>query len=359
MRLSFFAVAALAGAAGADLRAAPLDALVSALPPTAATRWAVEIGYDAANRQLDVLGMRPRRADGSDGPSGDYSGGHLQVGVAATPTLRLEGAVWKRNIAYVSTLADVTTWQLAGQWQMLTSANGERALALRAGAFGSHTPLLRRTTSTRVQGVTFTSAQVTNPRDLQLQLDLVASMRLAPALTLSAFAGAGRSQVDFDAVRATTRSKDGCQFDVSFEGGKVVAVCENNGSTIRVSTPASVYGIDVAKEARYTATSLQLGANLGWQPGDWRLRAGLQAMQIDRGSVDDIVQQRGGKVFRSNTVGVLDVGYRLLPSSLVFLRAQVLAHQFVGEVPLMYNSLTATQHRRRYGIATLGVAHSF
>ena len=359
MRLRFLAGAALACAAGAPSRAAPLDALLTALPAAGAGQWQAEAGYDAANKKLDLFGMRPKRADGTYGPSGDYSGGHLLLGWAATPTLRLEGGVWKRSIQYVSASADVTTWQLAAQWQVLASAQGDSALALRASAWSNHAPLLRRTTSAVVQGITFNTAQATKPRDQQLQLDLVGSMRLAPTFSASVFAGLGRSKVDFDQVSATTGSADTCLFNVSFVDGKVIAVCENNGSSTRISTPASVYGIDVDKEARYTATSAQVGANLDWRPGDWQLRLGVQHLRIDRGAVDDIVLQRGGLPFRSNTVGLLDIGWKLQPMTLVFVRGQVLAHQFVGEAPLMYNTLTATQHRRRYGIATFGVTHRF
>jgi hypothetical protein len=350
---------ALACAAGAELHAAPLDALLTALQPADARTWDMEAGLDRANKKLDVLGLRPKRADGSYGPSGDYSGAHLQLGTSLTPALRIEGALWRRSIQYVSASADVTTWQLAGQWQLLASAGGDGALALRASGWGNQAPLLRRTTSAVVQGTTFRTAQATHPRDLQAQLDLVASWRMTAGVMASAFAGFGRSKVDFDQVSATTGEDGGCIYDVTFVDQKVIAVCELNGSTTRVSTPADVYGIDVDKEARYTASSVQFGANVEWQPGDWRLRAGLQAVRLNRGAVDDIVQQRGGTPYRSNTVAVLDIGYRLLPESLVFVRGQIMAHQFVGEAPLMYNTLTATQHRRRYGIATLGLKHSF
>jgi hypothetical protein len=350
---------ALACAAAASAQAAPLDALLTALPPSAPLRWETEASYDMANRSVDVLGLRPKRADGTYGPSGDYRGAHLLVGWQWMPELRLEGGLWQRSVAYVSAAAEVTTWQIAGQWRVLQWTTGDTALALRLGGWGNRAPLLSRTSSAVVQGTTFTSAQATNPRDMQLQLDLVGSWQPSAEWQTSAFVGVGRSQVDFDRVSATAKSGNGCVYDVQFEGGKVIAVCEMGGTTTRISTPADVYGINVDTEARYSAHFFSTGANVQWQRGDWRLRAGVQYLQLQRQSVDDIVLARGGQVFRSNTVGVTDFSYRVLPASWVFLRAQVLAHQFVGEAPLMYNSLTATQHRRRYGIATVGLSHSF
>lgn len=341
------------------LHAAPLDALQTAFAPSATTRWDVEAGSDHANKALDLLGMRPKRADGSYGPSGIYSGAHLRLGGQLTPDWRVEAALWQRDIQYVSTAADVSTWHLAGQWRVLQAKGGLPAVALRASAWGNRAPLLRRTTSVKVQGTTFTSAQATNPRDNQLQLDLLASWQLAATVQATVFAGLGRSQVDFDQVRATTGVAPACVYDVRFIDGKVIATCDLNGTSTRISTPASVYGIDVDKEARYQANSAQLGANVLWQPGAWRLRAGVQYIKLDRGEVDDIVLKRGGMAFTSNTIGIAEIGYRIWPTSLLFARAQVMAHQFVGEAPLMYNTLTATQHRRRYGIATLGLSHSF
>jgi hypothetical protein len=359
MRPRHLAGTALLCAAASPLHAAPLDALLTALPPAAPARWDAELGTDHANRRLDVLGLRPKRADGTYGPSGVYDGNHLLLGVQATPDLRIDGALWKRHIAYVSVAADVTTWQLAGQWRMWRGTSDGSALALRASAWSNHAPLLRRTTSATVQGITFTSAQATNPRDAQLQVDLLATWRLAPALQASLFGGVGVSRVDFDEVRATTGSAPACVYDVQFTSDRVIATCEQNGNVTRISTPNAVYGIEVDKEARYTARSAQVGANAIWTPGDWRLRAGVQHLRLARGTVDDIVRARGGTPYTSNTIAIAEVGYRVLPSTHLFVRAQVLQHQFTGEAPLMYNTLTATQHRRRYGVATLGLGQSF
>lgn len=345
--------------AAASIHAAPLDAFLTANHSAQSFRPEVELGYDMANRTVDFLNLRPKRADGTYGPSGDYSGAHARLGMNLLPSLWIDGGIWSRRLDYVSTAANITSWQLAAQWKAIGDQTTAHSIALRAGAWGDSAPLLRKTTNVVVQGTKFTSAQATNVRDLQIQLDAIASWALADTIELSAFIGGGRSKLDFDRVSATSKTKNGCEFDVQFTDTNVIATCEQNGATTRVSVPNAVYGIDVNREARYGAWYASAGLNGTWTPGDWRLRSGLQFTALDRGAVDAIVISRGGTAYKSNLFALAEIGYKVLPSTLAFVRAQVMAHQFVGEVPLTYNTLTATQHRRRYGILTIGMNHGF
>jgi hypothetical protein len=41
------------------------------------------------------------------------------------------------------------------------------------------------------------------------------------------------------------------------------------------------------------------------------------------------------------------------------LRAQLMRHQFVGELPLAYNTLSATRFGSTYGIVSLGLSADF
>ena len=352
--LSPLAAALLAVAA--NVHAAPLDAFLTATRPGEVFKPEVELSYDLANRSVDFLNLRPTRSDGTEGPSGDYSGAHIKIGMNVTPDIWVDGALWTRKIDYVSTTANITSWQVAGQWKMFDGGPRSGSLALRLGAWGNSSPLLRKNTSVAVQGTTFTSAQATNPSDLQLQLDLIGTWNLASSLDLSSFVGAGSSKVDFDHVSATSKSK-GCLYDIQFNETNVVSTCAAGG--IRISVPNDVYGIDVNREARYTSSYVNLGANADWHPGNWRLRGGLMYTLLNRDAVDDIAAARGGTAYKSNGFVLAEVGYKWLPTTLTFIRAQVMAHQFVGEVPLTYNTLTATQHRRRYGILSVGLVQSF
>ena len=340
----------------ANVYAAPLDAFLTANRPAEVFKPEVELSYDLANRAVDFLNLRPTRADGTEGPAGDYSGAHIKIGMNVTPDIWIDGALWKRKIDYVSTTADITSWQLGGQWKMIDGGPGGNSIAVRLGAWGDSSPVLRRTTNVTVQGTTFASAQATNPSDTQLQLDLIGTWSVAKSLDLTTLIGAGRSKVDFDRVSATSKSK-GCLYDVQFNDTSVVSTCEASGT--RISVPNDVFGIDVRQEARYTSSYVNVGANIAWHPGDWRVRGGVMYTLLNRGAIDDIVATRGGTSYKSNTFVLAEVGYKWLPTTLTYIRAQVMAHQFVGEVPLTYNTLTATQHRRRYGILSVGLVQSF
>ncbi len=350
-------LAAAAGASGAA--AAPLDALLSASHPQAPFTPVYEAGYDMANRTVDVFGLRPRKDDGSYGPSGNYDGVHLRLGMNLTPALWVDGGLWTRRLRYESVSSDLVSWQLAGQYRFVDGGATGASLALRAGAWGDAAPELRKNTPVTVKGTTYTSATATKPRDAQAQLDLVASWPLRRDLVVSGFVGGGASRVDFDKVSATTQAEGGCRYDLEFTPTNVIASCDSKGMAIRVAVPNAVYGIDVDKEARYTARFANAGVNADWTTGAWRLRGGLQVVHLERSGIDEIVAERGGTPHKTNAIVAAEAARQLLPKTWAFVRAQVMAHQFVGEAPMTYNSLTATAQRRRYGLLTLGVSGSF
>ena len=354
------AVAALAAVSAPVLQAAPLDALLSARHDAPAFRPEFDLGTDMANRTVDVFGLRPKKSDGSYGPSGDYSGGHLRLGMNLSPAWWVDGALWARKLQYVSVSSRITSWQLASQFRVFDGGDSGLSLAARAGAWGNASPQMRKNTEVTVEGTRFTSATATRPSDRQLQFDLVASWPLQRTLTASAFVGAGSSRVGLDKVSATAQEgDDGCPYDVQFTDSHVIATCDQAGTNVRIAVPNAVYGIDINQEARYRARFTSAGLNAVWTPGPWTLQAGVQGIRMNRGAIDDIVVRRGGQVYTSNTVVVAQLGYQVQPRIQAYLRAQVMAHQFVGEVPLNYNSLTAAQHRRPYGLLSLGLAGSF
>jgi hypothetical protein len=341
-----------------DATAAPLDAFLTADHPALAWHPELEAGYDLANHSIDFLHLAPKKTPGSTSRSGDYNGEHVRLGLNITPSIWVDGAAWSRKVDYASVTAQITTWQVAGQYLAFQSENRGLSLAVRGGAWGNSAPSLHKTTSVTVAGTTFTSALETHPRDLELQLDFIASWRITEGLTLNGSAGGGRSKVDFDKVSATSLSH-GCLYDVQFTDTTVIATCEQNGNSTRIAVPNAVYGIDVNQEARYNANYANLGLNVQWNISDWRLRGGVQYMKFNRGTIDDVVVARGGRAYKSNEFYLAEIAYHVTPHLLPLIRAQVMAHQFVGEAPLTYNSLTATQQRRPYGILTLGLAYNF
>jgi hypothetical protein len=361
MNKSYCAIGALLLSAAVCLpaSAAPLDALLTANQINLPGRGELEVSYDFVNSSVDFLNIRDKNASSS---VGDYKGGHLRGGVAITPQLWIDGALWRRQVDYRSFLAQITSWQVAGQYKLLEGAGYTPAVALRLGAWGNYADSLSKSTNTTVAGTKFTSAQVTKPRDVQYQLDLIGTWPLSPQTDVSLFAGAGASSVSFDSASATSRTANGCDYNVAFsDAGSVSTLAQPCNAAIVVTrfAQAASATVDVNKEARYTASYYQAGFMADWHNNDWRVRAGYQYRTINRSQVDDIIASRGNTPYKSNHVIISDLSYRAFKNGIIFLRGQYMKNQFNGEVPMAYNSLTADRFNKRYGILSTGVIFTF
>lgn len=359
------------GALSCAAVAAPLDALLSTQPAHVGARdstFELELGYDVANDRVDFLKLRP---DGASTTSGDYYGRSLRGAWAVTPRLVLEGGLTKRRLVFKSFDADVTTWQVAGQYLLLGAEPApyesprQPQLALRASAWGDSAPGFDRELNFKVSNAgtdyTFRSLHADKPRDTQLQFDVIGGWPVTANLHVNGIAGIGYSRVTLKGVSGTVaygNSLCNAQLTQDF----ITADCNNkNGSTFSIKEPSSdnQFGVDINKEARYHALTYQAGINATWRSGDWLFRGGLLHMTHRRSDVEDAVKSRGGAPVRSNQVLVLEAGYKPTDKSLVFLRGQMLTHQFLGEIPMTYNSVSAGQFDKRYGFLTLGLALAF
>lgn len=338
------------------IHAAPLDALLSATKPATPGQAIVEVSYDMTNSSLDFLHLRKKNGTTSD--VGDYKGGHIGGGIAITPQLWLDGAYWKRKIDYRSFNADLTSWQIAGQYKFNQAAGAVPAVALRLGAWGNNSDALTKFTNTTVSNIKFTSATVHKPADQQVQLDLIGTWPVSQNTEISAFASAGASRVKFDSISATSRTKNGCEYNIAFDVagavGELAQPCSAAVVITRFVIPASET-VDVYKEARYRSSYAQAGFMADWHSVNWRLRGGYQFQYIKRNDVDDIIVSRGGAAYKHNHVVVADVSYNAYKNIVVFVRGQFMTNQFNGELPLAYNSLTADKYNQRYGIVSTGL----
>lgn len=349
--------------------AAPLDALLSTEPshvkaPDSSVE--LELGYDVANDRVDFLRLRPDSASSS---TGDYYGRSLRAAWDATPRLRVEGGLTKRRLVFKSFDADVTTWQLAAQYLVLGAEPGpyenfrQPQLAVRASAWGDSAPGFDRELNFKVGSNTFRSLHADKPRDTQLQFDVIAGWPVNANLHVNGIAGIGYSKVTLDGVSGVAARSNGELCDVTLTPATFHSVCINSktGSKTTLTEPSSdnSYGVDINKEARYHALTYQAGINAAWRSGDWLFRGGLLHVTHRRSDVEEVVKARGGSPVRSNQVLVLEAGYKPTTNSLVFLRGQMMTHQFMGELPMTYNSVSAAQFDKRYGFLTLGMAVAF
>jgi hypothetical protein len=349
---------ALAVGAAAALWAAPdgadaalLDPLLQATPPR--ERLTLELSYDQANRQVDVFGLRAKSAAPGSVP-GDYSGGHARLQWVVVPGLTLDGSFWRRRIDYQSFSADIGTWQLAGQWHAVQADGLVPHIAVRAGLWGNSADELQRATGVTIQGVRFTRSRLTDPRDRQTQLDLLATWPVAERWSLTTRLGIAFSRTNFRSAHAIAQ-QDGCAYDVSFTATHVTAVCENARGTIRLSVPNEVYGVDVGVEARYRSRMVGAGLGVQWQGERWRGALGYGGTWISRDNVDRIIEARGGTAYRTNHVVMAEAAWRWNAHVEPFIRGQIMSNQFNGESPVTYNTFTANRFSRPYGLLMTGV----
>jgi hypothetical protein len=353
-------------AAGAPLavsvHAAPLDALLSAERKVKQGSGEIEAAYDVANEAVDILRIRARDADFSETTVGDYHGVHLRGGVAATPDLWLDSGVWQRRIDLRGDRANITSWHLAGQYKLMDELGYRPRLAARLGIWSNAASRLGETGRTRFLGATLDSMNMAEPRDRQMQLDLIGTWKPRETLRLSAFAGLGASSVRTGAISGTT-TQGGCSYNLAFGPTEVVGTLAQpcGGSTVvhRFSVPNSVYGVNVYEEAQYNASFLHGGLGWQWASGRWRMRGGYQYQTLKRKNVDAIIRQRGGSPSTSNHVLIGEVSYELTQVLSVFARGQYMTNQFTGEIPFAYNTFTARRFHKRYGIVSAGLSLSF
>lgn len=341
----------LALCVSAPAQAAPLDALL-AVDPAPGHGWArLEASADFVNGAIDVFGLR-NAADEQRG-LGDYSGAHLRGGGWITPRLWLEGGIWKRSIAYGPDKPRIDSHQLAAQYLLIDPAEsrGRQGLAIRLGYWGDRSALLRKSTPSTLtvgeRSLTVDEVSVSGARDHQWQADLIGAWPLGRTLTLNAFVGAGTGRVSIGGISVrrgelTATNAGGCSDTIDVGGFEFDDL------------------IPVDGEACYRARSLQAGFNLRWSPNDaWSLAGGYSVQRLSRDRVDVIVESRGGTAYRVAHTLVGQVTYKVAPAVRVFGRGQLMSGPFLGEVPFLYNSITANRFGRAYGIASLGVIVEF
>lgn len=345
--------------------AAPLDALLTARPTEAgrgapSPRLELEAGGDLANDQVDVLGLR--RGSAYEGTGiGDYHGSHLKLNARHGPW-QAELGGWQRRLRDRDNTHRIHSWQTALQWRLDGADDGTAspgtAWALRASAWGSRAGQLSRRTGAGLQvedlDAGMTELRLHGQRDLQTQFDLIGS-RDAFGLRWSGFVGGGRSRVRNDAVSASG-IVGGCPYAFNFAPGKLVATPDAScGDALIFVIPSHLMPYDAAAETTWRARWMHAGGSLRWVGEQWTLALGYEFQQWQRNGIDALITARGGTAYRRNHTLVGEVGWSPQPALRLLLRGQLMQHQWLGELPMAYNTQTATHFAQRHGLVTAGV----
>lgn len=347
----------LAGVAG-PVAAAPLDALLTVDVPDVKGRAIVELGLDAMNGTLDVLGVRAKDTEFGGTSVGNYQGQHLKTGIALTPSLWLEGGYWRRQIDYRADTMKLASWQAAVQYRIQPPTATRTGLALRMSLWGNQADTLAKTSATTLPGLPYTldSVTVSNPNDLQGQIDLIATQKWNQS-ALSVFMGGGRSRVHVGSIEATAH--DGtCHYQIAF-GSSAAAMTSGSSSCGWATVPYAAVGINPLQEVQYNANFIHTGFSLEWFDTNWRLRGGYEYRYLQRDRIDAILLARNGVPQERNHELVGEVMRRVGKNSAIFMRGEYMRYQFVGEIPLGYNTMTAHRFDHTYGIASLGILLGF
>jgi hypothetical protein len=348
--------------------AAPMDALLSAAPVTTedpGTRPALlrlELAGDRVNDKIDLLG---RRIDSQSNPNsrrGDYSGTHYGAQLAVD-RFKLEATRWHRALVDRADSYQINSWQLAGQFRLTDDALAARTWGLRASTWGNHSDQLERNMSTRFSVIGLTTRvntiKLSDASDKQHQLDLIFTQRW-PAQTLSAFGGGGISRVTNQAVSGTATINK-CGYDLKFDQTAVTArptgSCATSAPVMRAPNAALPYAAQ--PETNYDASYAHIGLSHVWQGDIWGTRFGIEIQHWQRDRIDQLIAERNGAGYSRNTILIGEVNAHLTHGVGAFLRTQFARHLFVGELPLAYNTITASRFGKSFSMFSLGMTVDF
>lgn len=344
--------------------AAPLDAFLSAHSTLSEKQVQIETVYDVVNSRVDFLRIRANDPAYAGTNVGDYHGAHLRASMALTSALSIDGSVWDRTISHLSDKENIKTWQAALQYQLQQGVGHQPSVALRVGAWGNYSSETKKSSPTRIGSETLNSVTVSAPKDQQVQLDLIATSTIFFGTELTGFAGGGVSHISLGAISGTA-TKAGCQYNIAVGAtdtvGTLATPCNAAIVIQQFNLPNHVYGIDINRDARYHASYLQGGVMLRWHDDSatWHVRAGYHYQLLNRKAIDDTVVSKGGTPYRSNNIFVGEIGYAFFKNATLFVRGQYMSNQFVGEIPFVYNALTASRFNRRYGLLSTGLSYTF
>lgn len=342
--------------------AAPLDALLTALPERSSPHGYLEVGTDHMNSQLDFFKIKDSDLLTTGTKAGDYRGAHILGGFRPFDSTWLSGSLWQRNVSDATDGYDYTSWQVSGQYRFL-EANGKRpALAVRLSAWGNYAAQTQSNTPVTVPGAILNTLKISEPADQQLQADLIGTWNLSPSTDVSMVLGGGSTKLTYGGLSATN-TLNGCDYQLTFIGnaisGTLAAPCNAGVYLLDIYDNSGRFGIDVANEIAWRGNFFQAGVNTSWRSGPWTVTGGYLYYAVRREAVDAILASRNGPVYKRNHSITLDVNYRFHANLSVFARSQLSTNLFFNEMPVTYNTSTSGRFGSKYSLFSVGLRADF
>jgi len=147
----------------------------------------------------------------------------------------------------------------------------------------------------------------------------------------------------------------------------LVSFIENSNSsgTITVNDLYKFAGNELQGSAVSFLFNKTIPDKIGQGSWNWRYRQfesqlAYQYQRLWRNDIDDRVSNFGNSPIKDNHTLGAKFSYDFSPHVTGFIEGQVFQRNFVGDIPFLYNGVTASRLDKRYGLASVGITlHSF
>lgn len=321
----------------------------------------INLAVDAVNDTIDIFNMRESEGI-TDKSAGDYQGFHLSAKYDLNPQWSIEGAYWHRSIDYSQDTNKIQSALLAARFTPELNLKKNDALSFRTSIWGNTADTLTKSTPTTVNQRTFQQVNVEDPQDFQVQFDGIFSRKLDVMNQLNAFASIGYSKVEVSNLYLQAMQQ-GCLMNVNINSsnqysGNLAQPCTKGGITLtnlQISGNANEFGLDVQQDLNYESYYAGLGGSWNWRYKQFESQIAYQYQRLWRDKIDDRISNFGNTAIKDNHTLGAKLSYDFTPQVTGFIEGQVFQHNFVGDIPFLYNGVTASRLDKRYGLASLGL----